>query len=37
MRRSRFSEERIAMALRQAEAGTPVEFPRFGGQVSAWD
>ena len=24
MRRSKFSEERIAMALRQAEAGTPV-------------
>jgi putative transposase len=24
MRRSRFSEEQIAMALRQAEAGTPV-------------
>lgn len=25
MRRSRFSEEQIAMALRQADAGTPVE------------
>jgi putative transposase len=24
MRRSRFSEEQIAMALRQAEAGTPI-------------
>lgn len=25
MRKSKFSEEQIAMALRQAEAGTPVE------------
>ena len=25
MRRSKFSEEQIALALRQAEAGTPVE------------
>lgn len=33
MKRSRFSEEQVAYALRQAESGTPVgDVPAAGGQ-----
>ena len=34
MKRKRFTEEQIAFALRQAEAGTPVSSPRRGTMLS---
>ncbi len=36
MKRSKFSEEQIAYALRQAESGTPVEAPETGFHVRHW-